>query len=89
MFRCKHTLQCDRRRRTQGRLLTVWENHIRQTTYVSSKKMSMFCDIDHMWLVTTDAGLPRGLGHVHFETVADTVNFVDSHLADPILLLDK
>ena len=51
--------------------------------------MSLFCGIDHTWLVFTDAGLPRGLGHVHFETVADAVNFVDSHLADPIFLLDR
>ena len=34
-------------------------------------------------------GLARGLVHVHFETVADAVNFVDSHLADPMLLLDR
>ena len=54
----------------------------------SRLKMTMFCGIDHTRLVTTDAGLPRGLGHVHFETVADVVNFVDSHLADSIFLLD-
>lgn len=42
-----------------------------------------------MSLVTTEAGLPRGVGFVQFESVADAVHFVKSHEADPIFVLDR
>jgi len=40
-------------------------------------------------LLTSDAGLSRGVGFVQFESVADAVSFVEGNEADPIFVLDR
>lgn len=52
-------------------------------------KNATFGETDQISLVTSDAGLPRGVGFVHFESVADAVSFVEAHEADPIFVLDR
>ncbi|KAN0080095.1 hypothetical protein V8E55_009661 [Tylopilus felleus] len=50
---------------------------------------SEFGNVASVKLLTTEAGLPRGVGFVQFESVADAVHFVKSHEADPIFVLDR
>lgn len=88
MFHCKHSLQ-DNRRGTEECILRVWKNRVRQTTYVSSRETLRFGEVDNVSLVTSDAGLPRGVGFVHFESVADAVSFVETNEVDPIFVLDR
>ncbi|KAG9311099.1 hypothetical protein JVU11DRAFT_9008 [Chiua virens] len=50
---------------------------------------SEFGKIKSVRLMTTDAGMSRGVGFVQFESIADAVHFVDSHVADPIYVFDR
>ncbi|KAG8215208.1 hypothetical protein J3R82DRAFT_8749 [Butyriboletus roseoflavus] len=50
---------------------------------------SGFGKVESVNLLTSDAGLSRGVGFVHFESVADAVSFVEANAADPIFVLDR
>ena len=40
-------------------------------------------------LVTSDAGLSRGIGFVRFELVEEAIRFVEANQADPIFVMDR
>ncbi|KAH0833956.1 hypothetical protein J3R83DRAFT_11173 [Lanmaoa asiatica] len=50
---------------------------------------SDFGKVESVKLLTSDAGLSRGVGFVQFESVADAVSFVEANEADPIFVLDR
>lgn len=54
-----------------------------------SENATFFGGADYISLVTSDAGLSRGIGFVQFGLVADAVSFVEAHEADPIFVLDR
>ncbi|KAI9453815.1 hypothetical protein HD554DRAFT_2152640 [Boletus coccyginus] len=50
---------------------------------------SEFGKVTSVKLLTSDAGLSRGVGFVQFESVADAVSFVEANAADPIFVFDR